>query len=87
MCPKKRNPRHYGHKKLEHVPEKEKYQAFRSQEAGTCARKREIPGIMVTRSWNMCPKKKNPRHYGHKKLEHVPEKAVSSAIRSQADNT
>jgi hypothetical protein len=66
MCPKKKNPRHFGHKKPEHVPEKEKSPAFRSQEFGTCARKGKIPGISVTKSRNMCPKKRKPRHYGHK---------------------
>lgn len=66
MCPKKGDPQHHGHKKAKHEPEKEKTSAFRSQEAGTCARKRENPGISVTKRRNMCPKKKNSRQYGHK---------------------
>jgi hypothetical protein len=83
MCPKKRKPRHFGHKKPEHVPEKVKTSALRSQEGETCARKSENLGITVTGSRNMCPKKRYPRHFGHKKAEHVPEKEKTPVFRSQ----
>ncbi|MBS8266552.1 hypothetical protein DYI25_19195 [Mesobacillus boroniphilus] len=87
MCPKRKRRHDFGHKRSQHVPEKEEEIRFRSQEEPTCARKGRGDTISVTRGANMCPKRKRKHDFGHKKRQHVPEKEEETRFRSQEEPT
>jgi len=87
MCPIRKKKREHGHKKGQHVPEKEEKVRARSQERLTCAREGRKSESTVTSKANMCPIRKKKREHGHKKGQHVPDKEEKARTRSQARPT